>query len=115
MPILPFFFERCMTMYDDRYAARRKQDAKSRTIQRQAAQIKDLKREIERLETLCREQEETISSTARMHDEMASLVSELKGKVKEYDSHIDEIKKMKAIFNKDLFKGRWNLVKFLVK
>lgn len=102
-------------MYDNGYTARKKQDLKSRTIQRQANQIKDMQKEINRLETRCKEQEEEIGSMAYMHDEMASLISELREKVKEYNSHLDEIKKMKAVFNKDLFKGRWSLVKLLVK
>lgn len=102
-------------MYNNGYAARKKQDLKSRTIQRQANQIKDMQKEIDRLETRCKEQEKELGSMAYMHDEMASLISELREKVKEYNSYLDEIKKMKAVFNKDLFKGRWNLVKFLVK
>lgn len=104
----------------------RKSDIKDRTIARQAKEIESLKTEISKLEAACEEKDAVIeakeneaaeftASVEFLRNELKTNIEELKQKSKEYDENLAEIKKMKKVFNQELFKGRWNLVKLLVK
>lgn len=104
----------------------RKSDIKDRTITRQAKEIESLKTEISNLKIMCEEKDaiikdkenETVEFTASIESlrgELKANLNELKQKSKEYDENLAEIKKMKRIFNQELFKGRWKIVKLLIK
>lgn len=104
----------------------RKSDVKDRTITRQAKEIESLKTEISKLEAMCDEKDEIIkakenesiefaASIEFLRSELNASLDELKQKSKEYDENLAEIKKMKKVFNQELFKGRWKLVKLLIK
>lgn len=104
----------------------RKSDIKDRTIARQAEEIESLKAEISKLEAMCNEKDEIIkakenesseftASVEFLRNELKTNLEELKQKSKEYDENLAEIKKMKKVFDQEFFKGRWNLVKLLIK
>lgn len=104
----------------------RKSDIKDRTIARQAKEIESLKTEISKLEAMCNEKDEIIkakenessdftASVEFLRGELKNNIDELKMKSKEYDENLAEIKMMKKVFNDELFKGRWNIVKLLIK
>ena len=46
---------------------------------------------------------------------MNDVVESMKSKVELYDRLIGELTEMKKIMNKEVFKGRWNLVRLLLK
>ena len=104
----------------------KKSDIKDRTIARQAKEIESLKTQILKLESMCREKDLIIetnkneiakftASVESLRTELKKNINELKQKSKEYDESLAEIKDMKMIFNQELYKGKWNLVKFLIK
>ena len=104
----------------------KRSDVKDRTIARQAKEIESLKTKISMLEKSLNEKDyiieakenenaEFTASIESLRSELKKNIDELKQKSKEYDENLAEIKKMKTVFNEELFKGRWNLVKFLVR
>lgn len=104
----------------------KRSDIKDRTIARQAKEIESLKTKISMLEKSLNEKDciieakenenaEFTASIESLRSELKKNIDELKQKSKEYDENLAEIKKMKTVFNEELFKGRWNLVKFLIK
>jgi hypothetical protein len=46
---------------------------------------------------------------------MTQHTNAIKDKRKEYDKLVEDLRKMRKVMNKEFFKGRWRLVKFLIK
>ena len=84
-------------------------------ITRQSEQIEKLKFEIEKLNNKLIEKDEIINAIEPMRKEMANNLKEQKRLKEEYKSLIGELKKMKKIINQTVYKGRWWLVKHLIK
>ena len=84
-------------------------------ITRQSEQIDNLKIEIEKLNNKLIEKDELINAIEPMQKEMAENLKEQKRLKEEYKSLIDELKKMKNIINQNVYKGKWHLVKWLIK
>lgn len=84
-------------------------------ITRQFEQIDSLKNEIEKLTLECQKKDEIINSVTPLRNELTVNVNEVKKKKKEFDELIQEMKKMKEIVNRTVYKGRWKLIKFLIK
>lgn len=84
-------------------------------ITKQADEIDSLKSQIELLRLECEKKDEKINSVNHLKDEMVKRVSEVKTYQEEYKKLIDDLKKMKKVMNQELFKGRWFLVKLLIK
>lgn len=84
-------------------------------VSRQSEQIEDLKSQIVKLKLELKEKDEIISSVTPLKEELAKEVSDIKGYKKEYKKLIDELRKMKEILNKTVYRGRWWLIKFLLK
>lgn len=82
---------------------------------RQTKEIESLKSENKKLKTQCKEKDEIINSVDYLKSELAENVNAIKEKRKEYDSLINELRDMKKVMNQEVFKGRWKLVKFLIK
>ena len=90
-------------------------DTKSRIIQKQSKEIKRLKMEILKLEKKCSEKDDVINSVSSLKQELADIAKELKTKRNEYDNLIKELKTMKSVMNQRVFKGKWRLVRLLIK
>lgn len=84
-------------------------------IARQSEQIDSLKAEIEKLNNKLIEKDELINAIEPMRKEMAENLKEQKRLKEEYKSLTDELKKMKRIFDQTVYKGRWKLIKHLIK
>lgn len=84
-------------------------------ISRQSKQVEDLKLQIEKLELKCKEKDEIINSVASSKEELAQNIAEVKKYKEEYGELIKELRKMKEIVNQTVYKGRWKLIKFLIK
>lgn len=84
-------------------------------INRQSEQIEKLKGEIERLNNKLIEKDEIITSIDPMRKEMEKIINEQKKRKEEYKSLIDELKKMKEIVNQTVYKGRWWIIRHLIK
>ncbi len=106
----------------------RKLELKDKTIARQAKEIESLKTEISKLKSDCDEKDRIISEKENEGAEFAAVIDHLRGelneninelkmKSKEYDDNLAEIRQMRKVFAKDVFKGewRWHIVKWLMK
>lgn len=93
----------------------RKSDVKSRIIERQTNEIESLKNKISELEIDCQDKDEIINSIDSLRIELDETVQSLKKKGDVYDRIIGELKEMKKIMNKEVFKGRWNIIRLLLK
>lgn len=87
----------------------------SKMITRQSEQIELLKLEVQKLEQKLKEKDEIITSVEPMRKEMAENIKEYKRLKNEYKKSVEELKKMKKIINQTVYKGRWKLIKFLIK
>ena len=46
---------------------------------------------------------------------MEQIVEDIKSKCEVYDKLVGELTEMKKIMNEEVFKGRWNIIRFLLK
>ena len=82
---------------------------------KQAEEIESLKTQIDALISLCEDKDKIIYSVDDLRKELAENVEEIKKEKKEYNSLTNDLKLMKKVMNETVFKGRWRLVKFLIK
>ena len=90
-------------------------DFQQKMIARQSEQIDSLKTQIEKLELECKEKDEIINSITPLRKELIENINDVKKYKKEYEKLIQELKKMKGITNQTVYKGRWWLVRLLMK
>ena len=90
-------------------------DFQQKIISRQSEQIESLRLEIDKLKLKIEEKDKIINSVDSLRSELIQNVNESKKYKKEYKKLIEELKNMKKILNKTVYKGRWRLVKFLIK
>ena len=88
---------------------------KSRIIKRQIDEIDSLKKKIADLEIDCKEKDEIIKSIDALRVDFKETIDDIKRKGEAYDRLIDELTEMKKVMNEEVFKGRWNLVRLLIK
>lgn len=100
-------------MNDKKY--KKRLNFQSNIITKQSEQISLLKSQNERLEQKLKEKDEQLLSVEPLRKELAENVQECKRFKNEYKSLIEELKKMKSIFNQEVYKNRWWLIKFLIK
>lgn len=84
-------------------------------ISRQAEQIESLKVENESLKLKLQEKDEMINSVTPLKNELTNNVNEVKKCKEEYKRLVKELRKMKEILNQTVYKGRWRLIKWLIK
>lgn len=84
-------------------------------IKSQADEIRKLKDKIAELEEENKKKDDIITSVEPLSDMLQKEIDEVRGKKKEYDKLISDLKKMRNVFNQEVFKGRWNIIKFLMK
>lgn len=93
----------------------RKSNMKSRIIKRQIDEIDSLKKKIADLEIDCKEKDEIIKSIDTLRIDFKETIDDIKRKGEAYDKLIDELTEMKKVMNEEVFKGRWSLVRLLIK
>ena len=62
-----------------------------------------------------KEKDNVINSIEPMRKELSQNVAEIKKGKERYNALIEELKMMKSIMNKEVFKNRWWLIKLLLK
>ena len=90
-------------------------DFQQQIITKQLKQIELLETKIERLEERLKEKDEIISSVEPMRREMTDNLEKQKVLKNEYEKLIQELRQMKKIMDVTVYKGKWRLVKFLIK
>lgn len=94
---------------------KRKLEFQEKLIKRQSEQIDLLNSQIDKLKLECEEKDRIIHSVSSLKDDLAQNVSEVKKYKEEYKKLITELRKMKAVMNQEVFKGKWRLIKLLIK
>ena len=94
---------------------KKKLEFKNKIISRQSDMIESLKLENEKLKQEILEKDEMLNSVSYLREELNKNVEEARKYKKEYKQFIEELKMMKSIMNQEVYKGRWRLVKFLIK
>ena len=94
---------------------KRKTDVKSNIIKRQSDEIKALKAKINELDISSKEKDELIHAVEPLQKKLIDAIEIVRSKGEEYDKLIEDVKAMRKIFDKEVFKGRWNIIKFLLK
>lgn len=84
-------------------------------VQKKNDQIESLKSEILKLELDAQKKDELINSVDHLRVELQDIVQDMNDKKEEYDALIEELMLMRKVFNEDFFKGRWRIVKWLIK
>lgn len=88
---------------------------KGNIIKRQSDEIRALKARINELNITCQQKDEMVESVDRFQQEFMNLIEEVKGKKDEYEKLIGEVKAMKKAIDREVFKGRWSIVKWLIR
>lgn len=82
---------------------------------RQVEEIKRLKTQIDTLTSLCEEKDKIIHSVDSLRGELTENIKEIKKYKSEYNELNGELKNMKKVMNQTVFKGRWKLIRFLIR
>lgn len=93
----------------------KKIEFQQKMISRQSEQIEDLKSQNEKLKLELQGKDRLINSIIPLKDELTRSIAEVKNNKEEYKKIIKELRKMKEIMNEEVFKGRWWLIKLLLK
>lgn len=100
-------------MNENKY--KKKYELQKKLILRQSEQIDALKLQIEVLNKELKEKNEIINSTYSLRNEFKKGIDDARKYKEEYVKLIKELRKMKEIINQEVYKGKWSLVKFLIK
>lgn len=100
-------------MNEARY--KKKIDFQQKMILKQSEKIESLSAENARLRLEIEKKEELINSIAHLKEELIVKISEIDNQKSEYQKLIQKLKNMIKIINQEVYKGRWDLVKFLIK
>ena len=112
----PFIlFEEVKNMSRGSTKNKKKSDLKSQIILRQVDKIDSLQKKVSDLEIDNAKKDEIINSINALRDDLFTTVNELKGKGEKYDELIAELIQMRNVMNQTVFKGRWKLIRLLLK
>lgn len=90
-------------------------ETQNKIISRQSGQIEELELQISKLKLDIEEKNKIINSINPLREKLLRDIDEVQSSKKEFDKLIDELKKMKNIMNQEVYKGKWKLIKFLIK
>ena len=90
-------------------------DFQKNMISRQSKQIDALKLQVDRLEQEIKEKDKIINAVTPLRNELVENVKNAKRHQEEYKKLIEELRQMKQIMNRTVYKNRWWLIKFLIK
>jgi hypothetical protein len=90
-------------------------DFQQKIISRQSEQIESLKLQNEKLKLELQKKDELINSVSSLREELIQNVSDSKKYKEEYGKLINEVRRMKKIMDKEVFNGRWWIIKLLLK
>lgn len=94
---------------------KKKSDLRSQIIVRQVDKIDSLQKQVSLLEIDNVKKDEIINSINALRDDLFETVNELRGKGEEYDKLVAELIQMRNVMNQEVFKGRWKLIRLLLK
>lgn len=102
-------------MNKKRSKEKQKPDFKNQIIKRQSEEIDNLKKTISELEIENSEKDKIINSIENLRNDLSKTIDDIKAKGEEYDELIAELTEMKKVMNQIVFKGRWKIIKWLLR
>lgn len=84
-------------------------------INKQTAEIENLKNKINKLQIAEKNKSDLFNCIDNIQNEMNITIDDMKKRKEEYENVILEIEDMKTVINKIIFKGKWWIVKLLIK
>lgn len=94
---------------------KKKLESQNKIISRQSEQIESQNVQIAKLKLEIEEKDNMINSVASFKDELIQKNKDIDMYKKQLKELIDEVRKMKEILNQEVYKGKWWLVKLLIK
>lgn len=110
---LLFYFKVENKMNEKRYE--KKLDIQQKMISYQSKQIESLESQVQKLRLEIEEKNRIIDSIVPLREELIQNVAEYKKYKNQSKNLVDELRKMKEVINQEVYKGRWRLIKFLIK
>lgn len=93
----------------------KKYETQKKIVLRQLDEIEKLKSSISELEIDSEKRTELIDSITDIRTELYEVIDDLSERREEYTRLIEDLKQMKMVMNQTVFKGKWRLVKLLLR
>ena len=94
---------------------KKKYELQNKIISRQSKELEEYKLQIENLKLELEKKGEIVGSIVPLRAELLRNIDEAKKYNKEYKELVGELRKMKKIFNQEVYNNKWSLVKFFIK
>jgi len=93
----------------------KKYETQKKIVLRQLDEIEKLKSSISELEIDSEKRTELIDSITDIRTELYEVIDDLSEKREEYTRLIQDLRQMKMVMNQTVFKGKWRLIKLLLR
>lgn len=93
----------------------KKYETQKKIVLRQLDEIEKLKSSISELEIDSEKRTELINSITDIRTELYEVIDDLSERRKEYTRLIEDLRQMKVVMNQTVFKGKWRLIKLLLR
>lgn len=93
----------------------KKYETQKKIVLRQLDEIEKLKSSISELEIDSEKRIELIDSITDIRTELYEVIDDLSEKREEYTRLIEDLRQMKMVMNQTVFKGKWKLIKLLLR
>lgn len=93
----------------------KKYETQKKIVLRQLDEIEKLKSSISELEIDSEKRTELIDSITDIRTELYEVIDDLSERREEYTCLIEDLRQMKMVMNQIVFKGKWRLIKLLLR
>lgn len=93
----------------------KKYETQKKIVLRQLDEIEKLKSSISELEIDSEKRIELIDSITDIRTELYEVIDDLSERREEYTRLIEDLRQMKMVMNQTVFKGKWRLIKLLLR
>lgn len=93
----------------------KKYETQKKIVLRQLDEIEKLKSSISELEIDSEKRTELIDSITEIRTELYEVIDDLSERREEYTRLIEDLRQMKMVMNQTVFKGKWRLIKLLLR
>lgn len=93
----------------------KKYETQKKIVLRQLDEIEKLKSSISELEIDSEKRTELIDSITDIRTELYEVIDDLSERREEYTRLIEDLRQMKIVMNQTVFKGKWRLIKLLLR
>jgi hypothetical protein len=93
----------------------KKYETQKKIVLRQLDEIEKLESSISELEIDSEKRTELIDSITDIRTELYEVIDDLSERREEYTRLIQDLRQMKMVMNQTVFKGKWRLIKLLLR